>query len=77
LFVLSSETLQCTFIVLLLPLVAIIHSTAFVYSAIAPLSLTSASVLGFLFAGILSTIIYILIPIMVLIVIFGKRSKDG
>jgi hypothetical protein len=65
----TSESLQATFRILLYPLVGIIHSTAFIYNTIAPLSLTLASVLGFVFTGMLS-IIYIMLPIYILKALF-------
>ncbi|WP_455368618.1 CFI-box-CTERM domain-containing protein [[Eubacterium] cellulosolvens] len=67
-----SETLQYTFRILLLPLVAIIHSTANIYSGIAPLSLTSASIIAFIFAAVSSTVIYFVIPLITLI-IFSRK----
>jgi hypothetical protein len=68
----NSETLQATFKILLLPLVAIIHYTAFIYSAIAPFSLTSASIFAFMFAAFTSIVIYFVIPVMVLLIIFKR-----
>ncbi|MFC1506510.1 CFI-box-CTERM domain-containing protein [Thermoproteota archaeon] len=70
----NSENLQIMFRTLLLPLVSIIHSTAFIYSVVTPLSLTAASILAFVFAAVASMIIYIVAPLTVLSIIF-KRSR--
>jgi hypothetical protein len=71
-----SETLQSTFRILLLPLVAIIHSTAYVYSGIAPLSLTSASIIAFIFAAVSSTVIYFVIPVIALLIFSRKLIRS-
>jgi len=47
---------------LILPLIAVIHGTASIYSNIAYLNLSIASLVAFLFASIASTTIYIITP---------------
>jgi hypothetical protein len=73
----SSNDLQATFRILLLPLVGTIHATAIIYDAVASINPTSASVIAFLFAAFSSTTLYILSPLFALRVIVRKlcRSK--
>jgi hypothetical protein len=70
----QSETLQTTFRILLIPLVAIIHSTAFLHSTIATVDLVSASIIAFVHAALLSIIFYILTPILILRILYRKIS---
>ncbi len=70
----SSNSLQATFRILLLPLVGTIHATAFIYNAVASINPTSASVIAFLFAAFSSTTLYILSPLFALTVV-AKRIR--
>lgn len=58
---------------LIVPLVAIIHLTAAIYSNIEFLNASVASIVAFLFASISSTAIYIVMPIYSLQVIYKKK----
>ena len=71
----NSESLQASFIILLYPLVGIIHSTAFIYSTIAPLSISSASIFAFIFAAVTSVIVYFVIPLTILSILLKKILK--
>ena len=62
----NSKELQITSRILLVPLVATVHSIAFIYAVLSSFDLTLASVIAFLLAVILSTSIYIIIPTLVL-----------
>ncbi|OGD54146.1 hypothetical protein A3K80_02275 [Candidatus Bathyarchaeota archaeon RBG_13_38_9] len=70
----QSETLQTTFRIMLVPLVAIIHSTSFIHSTIATVDLASASIIAFVYAALLSIIFYIITPILILRKIIEKLS---
>ena len=59
----SNNVLQKISQVLIIPLVAIIHLTAAIYSNAAHLNASIASLAAFLFASISSTTIYIIIPL--------------
>jgi len=54
------------FRVLLLPLVGTVHLTALVYSTSSAINTTFASIIAFLFSAILSTMIYITMPLVAL-----------
>ena len=69
----DSETLQVTFRILLLPLIAIVHLTAFIYAAIAIFNLTLASVIAFIFAAISSIALYIVVPVIPFRAIYRKK----
>jgi hypothetical protein len=73
LWIASSDALQSTFRVLLLPLVAIVHLTAFIYAAIATINLALASVIAFSTAAILSVASYIIAPVLTLRTIYRKK----
>jgi hypothetical protein len=73
LWIASSDALQSTFKVLLLPLVAIVHLTAFIYAAIATINLALASVIAFSTAAILSVASYIIAPVLTLRTIYRKK----
>ncbi len=60
---------------ILLPLVGIVHLTAYVYEASIPVNATFASIVAFLFAAISSTTIYVLAPLLVLRFTYKKRFK--
>jgi hypothetical protein len=70
----SSNGLQVTFSILLLPRVGTIHATAFIYEAATSIDPTSASVMAFLFAAYSSTTLYILSPLFALTVV-AKRLR--
>ena len=74
-WVINSKPLQIAFRILLLPLVAIVHCTAYVYAILMPIGLASASVVGFLFAGTLSTIVYIMTPVLTLRTAYKRRVR--
>jgi len=72
----GSRELQDTFRILLLPVIAVVHSTAFVYDVTMPINTEFASVAAFLFAGVSSIAIYILTPLFICRSICRKRSKS-
>jgi hypothetical protein len=65
-FMANSEELQVAFRILLVPLVATVHLTEFIYMRLASFDLTLASIVAFLSAAISSISIYIVIPTLVL-----------
>gem|GEM_PF-2314435 len=67
--------LQGTFRILLLPFIVTVHSTAFIFGAIASVNTSFASVTAFLFVATSSTIIYILLPILTLRSIYRRCFK--
>jgi len=69
----KSDSMQVAFRILLLPLIAAVHSTAFVYIMLATIDPILASVIAFLFAAILSTALYIVVPVMTIRAIYKKR----
>jgi len=69
----THSTLQPVFRVLLLPLVGTIHATADIYNLTAPVNLTFASIIAFLFAAIASTAIYIVAPLLTIQTVYRKR----
>ena len=71
----NSMALQTSFRALLLPLIAIVHSTAFIYAVVASVSLTMASITAFFFAAVLSIVLYLWMPAFILVIICKKRSK--
>jgi peptide/nickel transport system substrate-binding protein len=69
----SNNVLQKISQLLIIPLVAIIHLTASIYSNAAHLNASIASLAAFLFASISSTSIYIIIPLYAARFIRKKR----
>jgi hypothetical protein len=69
----THSTLQPVSRVLLLPLVGTIHATADIYDLAAPVNLTFASIIAFLFAAIASTTIYIVAPLFTIQTMYRKR----
>ena len=69
----NSEVLQATFRILLIPLISIVHSTAFVYAAIASVNPVFASINAFIFAAILSIVVYIVVPAYAFVTIHKRR----
>ena len=72
----GSRELQYTFRILLLPVIAVVHSTAFIYDVTMSINTEFASVAAFLFAGVSSIAIYILTPLFICRSICRKRSKS-
>ena len=68
----NSKTLQAAFRILLLPLIATVHLTAFIYTTTAIFNLTLASVIAFLFATISSMALYVVIPVISFRAIYKK-----
>lgn len=68
--------LKPIFRILLLPLVSTVHMTAIIYAASAYINPGLASITAFLFAALLSTIIYIAIPITALFYLFRKKIAN-
>ncbi len=71
----SSEMLRAVFRTLLLPLILMIHLTALIHTAIAPLDSAIASLATFIFAAAFSIATYFVMPIVLLLRIrsFVKR----
>ena len=65
----NSKTLQSTFRILLLPLVAIIHVTAFVHNMFSVINPSFASVIAFNFAALSTVMIYIGMVLLILLMI--------
>jgi hypothetical protein len=60
------------FRVLLMPLIAIVHSTSIIYVVIASFNSVLASVFSFVFASVLTSIVYIALPITIVLVIVRR-----
>ena len=71
-FIDTYDVVRPAFQVMLMPLIGTIHVTAYVYSILASVNLSVASVIAFLFASVLSTAIYIMIPILTLWTLYRK-----
>ena len=71
-FIDTYDVVRPAFQVMLMPLIGTIHVTAYVYSILASVNLSVASVIAFLFASVLSTSIYIMIPILTLWTLYRK-----
>jgi hypothetical protein len=75
----NSMYLKTILRVLLMPLIAIIHSTSTIYVVIASFNNSLASVLSFVFASVLTSIVYIVLPIMMGLIIvrriYSKRHQ--
>jgi len=71
----SSGALQDTFRILLLPVIATVHLTAFIFAAMEPIDIAFASLVAFLFAASSSIIVYILTPLFIFRSVHRKRSK--
>jgi hypothetical protein len=69
------ETLRTVFRVALMPLSAIVHSSAFIYTEVASIDSSIASIVAFIFAAIMSTMTYAVIPPVLLRHILKKRPK--
>jgi hypothetical protein len=69
----SHDLVKPTFRILLLPLIGTIHMTAYTYSTFSVMNPAFASVIAFLFAALLSTAIYALVPLLALRALYGKR----
>jgi hypothetical protein len=71
----GSSPLQALFRVLLLPLVGIVHVTAWVFTALGAGDL--ASIMAFAVAAVLSILIYIVSPIFVVLLVVREVRKRG
>ncbi len=71
----SSEIIRSTSRVLLIPLIAITHITAFIYSTISLLNPTISSVIAFLSATVLTIVIYMMIPFYVIHKFYNRIKK--
>ncbi len=72
----DSTYVKQIFRILLIPLITIIHSTSIIYSVIAFYNSGLASLLSFVFASALSSIIYLVLPITVGCVIVRKIHSN-
>ena len=70
----DSSFLKSVFTVLLLPLLEIMHVVAFQYNSISPVNLELASVSAFILAALLSTIVYVALPVGVIVVCYRKKK---
>jgi hypothetical protein len=71
----NSEIIRSTSRVLLVPLIAITHITAFIYSTISLLNPTISSVIAFLSAAVLTIAIYTLIPFYLIHKLYNLIKK--
>jgi hypothetical protein len=69
----SNDLVKPTFRILLLPLIGTIHMTAYTYSTFSVVNSALASVIAFLFAALLSTATYVLVPLLALRTLYSKR----
>ena len=74
-FIGRSGTSQTVFRILLMPLVAIIHSTACIYALIVSVSASLASALSFLFAAVSSITVYAAAPVILIRFIHRKWAS--
>jgi len=74
-FIAKHDLSRPIFQVLLLPLVGTIHLTAYAYTISVPVNTAFASVAAFLFAAVLSTTIYILVPMFAFRITYKKQHK--
>jgi len=74
-FIESHDAVKPIFRVLLLPLVGIIHATALIYPVFASVNSAFGSVVAFLFASVLSTLSYVMMPIFAARKIHRIHSK--
>jgi len=72
-FIVTYDFLRPIFQVLLLPLLGIVCLTAYVYVLAAPLNVIFASVIASLLAAILSTTVYVVMPLVLIRTIHRKR----
>jgi hypothetical protein len=71
----SSEMLRSTSSILLVPLIAVTHVVAVIYSAVSLFNPMISSVLTFVSAAVLSITIYILMPFFVIYKIYNRIKK--
>lgn len=69
----NSETLQTGAKIALLPLVGIVNLTAFLYTIIAPISTTWASIIGFSIGLLLGITTYFVMPVLLVSLFYKKR----
>lgn len=74
-FIESHDAVKPIFRVLLLPLVGIIHATALIYPVFASVNSAFGSVVAFLFASVISTVSYVMMPIFAARKILRIHSK--
>ena len=67
------DLLRPTFRILLLPIIGTVHITAYTYSTFSVINSALASVIAFLFAALLSTAIYVLVPLLTIRTMYSKR----
>jgi hypothetical protein len=72
----SDELLRGAFSVILLPLLGIIHVTAFSFAVLTPLGRDAASVLAFSCAATLSIAIYFGVPAFAILRIWHSKGKS-
>ena len=70
----GSAFLKSTFTVLLLPLLGIMHITAFQYSFVAPVNIELASVSAFATAALLSIMFYSVLPVGAIVVCYKNKK---
>ena len=68
----DSMYVKLMFRVILMPLIAIIHSTSIIYVVIASFNNVLASVFSFVFASVLASIVYIALPITIVLAIVRR-----
>jgi hypothetical protein len=75
----GSTYVKSIFRVLLMPLIAIVHSVSIIYVMIASFNNVLASVFSFAFASVLTSIVYVALPIMIVLAIvrriYSNRNK--
>ena len=72
----DSEYVKPIFRVLLMPLIAIIHSTSLVFVVIASFNNVLESGLSFVFASVLTSIVYIVLPVMIVLAIVRRIHSN-
>ncbi|MBS7623282.1 hypothetical protein KEJ39_06375 [Candidatus Bathyarchaeota archaeon] len=72
----NSETLRAVFRASLMPLSAIVHSSALIYTEVASIDPSIASIVAFIFAAVTSTMTYAVIPPVLLQSILKKRLRS-
>jgi len=68
----DSIYIKSMFRILLMPLIAIVHSTSIIYVVISPFNNVLASVFSFAFASVLTSIVYIALPITIVLAIVRR-----
>ncbi|MEM3017658.1 MAG: CFI-box-CTERM domain-containing protein [Candidatus Bathyarchaeia archaeon] len=72
----NSETLRALCRASLMPLSLIVHSSAFIYAEVASIDPSIASIVAFIFAAVISTMTYAVIPLVLLQSTLKKRLRS-